>query len=255
MASRSAPSTSVRRVSFIDVSPLATVCRRQHTIVPCIAHGIPGRSRASRYDRARLLRRTDAETRNAKGNAVIGACGGSSAGRLCHRYRSERGRTEAAVGGEEYRPGSYKSDLIAFLRTYLNDPTTCPCCDGVAAAAQAGRAGRSLRGVRALDRRPQCRPEKASRPLCRASSIVFRRDEGQVIARPAGGSRMNFARTRVRAVSRAGKLDASARRLPQANASPRRRARDQPPRQPAAQVQKLKFASGSRSLDLEVLRG
>ena len=48
---------------------------------------------------------------------------------------------KARWDAENVFPQDYRQDLLAFLRTYLNDPIACPRRGGIAAAAQIYRPG------------------------------------------------------------------------------------------------------------------
>ena len=67
-------------------------------------------------------------------------------------------------------PQNYKSDLMAFLRTYLNDPTHVRNASVSQPQLKHGRAGRAICRVRALqraqERRQICRHQRGRRDLC-----------------------------------------------------------------------------------------
>src|ERR1035441_2135967 len=68
-------------------------------------------------------------------------------------------------------PQNYKADLMAYMRTYLNDPTHIRAAAGSQPQPQpGGPAGRTIRRLRALrraqERRTICRSEGRRRDLC-----------------------------------------------------------------------------------------
>jgi hypothetical protein len=107
----------------MDVSPLAFYYGRQHTFVLRNAHGIPGRSGASRYDPAgakagRLRRRRMGRLALLIASLAALAVGGCSTG-----VGPSQAELKARWEAQNVFPAAYKSDLLAFLRTYINDPT------------------------------------------------------------------------------------------------------------------------------------
>ena len=152
-------------------------------------------------------------------------------------------------------PQNYKNDLLAFMRTYLNDPEHVARRDGVAAAAQdrSGRASAlSSACVTGCARTavPMGRPRMAPRPMCRASSIASstRRRNCEVYVQ----GRRHWSRSPKWKSSRAKKIErrwlADRTGAHSASKKSRRNGRAQPPgRKPdgtPVQTKRSKAASG-----------
>ena len=105
-------------------------------------------------------------------------------------------------------PERYRQDLLAFLHTYLNDPSHIRDAGGIATAAEIYRPRGPLRRMRALQRTQYRR--KISRVERRRGDICLR--QARSFPRYAEGSSRALQGCRFCAVPRTGKTHALARR-------------------------------------------